>query len=59
MESLITKYSIEGRDLKTGRPNGQFFVTKDYAAKVADEVVETHLKFKGKKKTDYLKQNFN
>lgn len=43
MNSLLKEYSLEGKDKKTGLPNGKFFINKINADHVANEVVRTHL----------------
>ena len=42
MTSLIRKFAIEGAT--KGKPNGEFYTTKNQAHDVALEVVGTHLK---------------
>ena len=59
MESMYNNYATEGKDEKTGKPNGHFWVTHDDAARAAAEVIETHLHLHGKDRSDYLKENFN
>ena len=56
---MIEEYALEGHDEKTGKPNGHFFITRAQAQKIGSEVVEQHLAFKGPKKDDYMKQNFD
>ena len=51
--NLIKNYAREG--VTAGKPNGHFFVTKKQVRTVAAEVVETHLKKKGKENKDFLK----
>lgn len=52
MNSLISKYSLEGND--KGTPNGHFYLDKDAAKAVSNEVVETHFGFTGSKKAEYI-----
>ena len=47
VRSLISNYAVEGR--VNGKPNGQFYLTKNAVADVSYEIVNTHLGFKGKK----------
>ena len=56
MNSLISRYSLEGNT--GGKPNGQFYLTKEAAKAVSQEVVTTHLGFTGKKRDDFLNQKF-
>lgn len=48
MKSLLTKYTLEGRT--NDQPNGQFYLTKKDAERVAKEVVGTHFGWKGDKR---------
>ena len=50
MESMYNNYATEGKDAKTGKPNGHFWVTHDDAARAASEIVETHLHLTGQAK---------
>ena len=52
MNSLISKYSLEGND--KGTPDGQFWLDKPAALAVSNEVVETHFGFTGSKKQEYI-----
>jgi len=56
MNSLISVYSLEGND--GGTPNGQFFLDKEGAKAVAEEVVQTHFGFTGAKRVEFLKDRF-
>ena len=47
MKSMYENYATEGKDKKTGKPNGHFWVTQADAQKAADEVVGTHLHLEG------------
>ena len=58
MKSLYLNYATEGKDKATGLPNGHFWVTHDDSLRVGEEVVETHLGLKDKKKEEYIKENF-
>jgi len=42
-----------------GKPNKEFFITKDQAKELSEEVVESHLGFKGVEKASFLKKHFN
>ena len=57
MKSMYEKYAMEGED-KDGLPTGRFWVTKAMAQKACDEVVNTHLRLKGKDKDSYLEEQF-
>lgn len=48
------KYALEGKS--NGGPNGQFYMTKNAMEAVTDEVVDTHLNFKGAKKEQYVQE---
>jgi hypothetical protein len=52
MNSLISKYSIEGNDMD--QPTGQFYLDKDGAKAVCQEVVQTHFGFHGAKRDNYV-----
>ena len=54
----MKNYATEGVT-KEGKPNGHFFITKDQAKTIGQEVVESHLNFKGSKKDQYMKENFD
>jgi hypothetical protein len=54
MNSLIGRYSLEGND--NGQPNGNFYLDKDGAKAVAQEVVGTHFGFHGAKRDSYVSQ---
>jgi hypothetical protein len=58
MNSLIGEYSIEGKDQKTGLPNGRFFIDKMNAEHVADEVVKTHLGMNQEAANKYVEKDF-
>jgi len=45
MNSLISKYSVEGND--AGTPTGDFYLDRKGARAVASEVVGTHFGFTG------------
>mmetsp|Transcript_4209 Transcript_4209/g.7141 ORF Transcript_4209/g.7141 Transcript_4209/m.7141 type:complete len:95 (+) Transcript_4209:260-544(+) len=57
MHSLITQYAVEGND--NGKPNGSFFLTKDAARAVSNEVVLTHLGMDGNKRKSFVASRFN
>ena len=46
--NVLKNYATEGVT-KEGKPDGRFFIVKAQAKKLAQEVVQTHLGFKGKK----------
>ena len=52
MRSLISKYAVEGR--VNGKPNGQFYLTKNAVSDAAYEIVNTHLGYKGRKLDKYV-----
>ena len=52
MRSLITRYAVEGK--VNGKPNGQFYLTKNAVADVSYEIVNTHLGYKGKKLDNFV-----
>ena len=54
MNSLIGRYSLEGNT--DGQPNGQFYLDKDGAKAVAQEVTQTHFGFHGAKRDQYVSQ---
>ena len=55
MNSLISKYALEGNT--GGKPNGHFFLNREGVTAVAQEVVATHMGFKGDRLKTYLKEN--
>jgi len=55
MNSLIKEYSLEGKNQKTGLPNGKFFINKINAEHVANEVIRTHLKMNQSEANTYEK----
>mmetsp|Transcript_3337 Transcript_3337/g.5559 ORF Transcript_3337/g.5559 Transcript_3337/m.5559 type:complete len:141 (-) Transcript_3337:133-555(-) len=55
---MIEKFSVEGQDKETGKPNGKFYVDHDKTKEAALEVIGTHLNLKGKDAEDYLKKHF-
>merc|ERR1711935_926964 len=58
MKSMYQNYATEGKDKKTGQPNGHFWVTAVDAERAADEVVGTHLHLQGSAKDAYVKENY-
>jgi len=58
MKSLVSNYAIEGK-ADDGSKNGKFFMTKDITLAACNEVVETHLGFKGEKKDAFIGQSFD
>lgn len=58
MASLVKKYAIEGKG-DDGNKNGHFFMTKDITKAAAQEVVETHLGFKGAKRDAFIAERFD
>lgn len=50
---MIQNYAVEGK--VNGKPNGQFYLTKNAVADVAYEIVNTHLGYKGKKLDKFVK----
>ena len=52
MRSLISKFAVEGK--VNGKPNGQFYLTKNAVADVSYEIVNTHLGYKGKQLDDFV-----
>ena len=58
MESMYNNYATEGKDKKTGMPNGHFWVTTADAMRAAEEVASTHLKLAGGELETYVKDNF-
>ena len=58
MNSLIKNYALEMKDDK-GKPSGAFFLDKDGANKVSNEVVHTHFQYDDDKTNDYLKEHFD
>lgn len=54
---MIEKYAVEGKT--NGAPNGHFWMTKNALIECAKEVVQTHMGFKGAKRDNYVKQQFN
>ena len=57
MHSIISKYAVDKRDEKTGKPTGQLYVDRAGAEALAREVVATHLKKTGKELDDYVTHN--
>jgi len=57
MHSLIDQYSLEMKD-DNGRPSGHFFLDRDAARKVSDEVVHTHMHFNDEQTNNYLASKF-
>ena len=49
---MIRDFAVEGHDDSTGKPNGQFFLTKSKTKDAAYEVLATHLDLKTKKEQD-------
>ena len=56
MNSIISAYAVEGNN--EGVPTGNFYLTKAAGERISKEVVQTHLGFTGKKRDDYVKENF-
>ena len=56
MNSIIGAYAVEGNN--EGTPTGNFYLTKKAGESISKEVVQTHLGFKGKKRDDYVRDNF-
>ena len=56
MKSIISKYALEQKI--GGAPSGHFYLSKDGMRSIAQEVVATHLGFKGKKGEKYLNEKF-
>lgn len=57
MRSLIQNYALEG---KVGNgPTGQFYLDKNGVAAVAEEVVRSHLGYKGEKKQNFISTNLD
>ena len=54
---MIEKYAVEGKT--NGAPNGHFWMTKNALIECAKEVVQTHMGFKGAKRDNFVKQQFN
>ena len=52
MRSLIKNYAVEGK--VKGKPNGQFYLTKNAVSDAAYEIVNTHLGYKGRKLDKYV-----
>ena len=57
MKSLYTNYATEGKS-KAGLPNGHFWVNKDNAKRVSEEVIATHLQLKGAALVSFMKAEF-
>ena len=55
---IIKDFATEGVT-DDGKPNGHFFITKNQAKGVAQEVVQTHLKYSGKQLQDFITFNFD
>ena len=55
--NVIKNYATEGVT-KEGKPDGRFFIVKPQAKKLAEEVVSTHLGFKGSKLKDFMNRKF-
>jgi len=56
-QNIMKNFATEGVN-DQGKPNGQFFIVKDQAKQLAEEVVETHLGFHGVEKANFLKKKF-
>lgn len=46
MNSLISEYSIEGKDKKTKTPNGHYYISKYGAEKISIAAIEQNLEMK-------------
>ena len=57
MKSLVSTYAIEGKG--ADGKNGHFFMTKDITKAACNEVVESHLGFKGAKKDTFIGERFD
>jgi len=56
MHSLISRYALEVR--QNGKGTGAFFLDKNAAKAVSEEVTQSHLHLSGKKAKKYLKSHF-
>ena len=56
--NVIKNYATEGVT-KQGKPNGYFFITKEQAKDIANEVVQTHLGYDKAKTKQFLDQKFD
>ena len=56
MNSLISRYSIEGNN--NGVANGHFYLNREGARAVSNEVVQTHLGFDGDQRDQYVGGRF-
>ena len=57
MNSIIKTYAIEMKD-EHGDPTGHFFLNKDGARRISDEVVHTHFQYDDKQTNEYLAEKF-
>jgi len=57
MRSLISKYSVEGRN--DDLPNGNFVLSQDGAASAAKEAVRTHFGWNSEKTDAYVKERMS
>lgn len=55
---VIEKYATEGVTAE-GKPNREFFILKDQAKIIADQVVEQHLGLKGDELAKFMKLRFD
>ena len=55
--NVIRNFATEGVT-EEGKPNHQFFIVKDQAKKLASEVVETHLGYRGDQLREFMKKKF-
>lgn len=53
MKSLISKYSLEGNT--NGKPNGHFYMTHQQTSEAMDEILDTHLQYKGDERKRQVK----
>jgi len=57
MRSIIQNYAVEGNS--ESDPNGQFYLKRDGAVKVAQEIVESHFGWTGEKRDSYANSRLN
>ena len=58
-KKIIEKFSVEGQDKDSGRPNGKFYVSRDACKAATYEVLATHLNLRGAAAEAYLKKYFD
>jgi len=56
---MIRDYAVEGQNKATGKPDGNFWVSKANTKKASYEVLATHLGLKGAAAKEHLKKYFD